>query len=266
MAKRFIDTGILKHHFTRGLEAPLKLLYVHILTDCSHAGMWQVDWEIASIIVGAKINPEKAEKAFAGKIVKIKSGAIWFVPDFIDFQYGTLSSTNPAHRGIISILQKENLLNKDYSLKPLTSSFEGAKDMDKEKEKDMDKEKGGAGGKTKTEETINPHPFSIQFMVHWERWLKYKWEEHRDKYKQISTQQVAFNELLALSGENEIQAIELINHAIGKRWKGIYPKHINGKNHSGKNAGAAEISVLAAAARSGVTIPFSATFDKPKGG
>lgn len=149
MAKRFIDTGILKHHFTRSLEGPLKLLWVHLLTDCNAAGMWQVDWEVAEIFIGGKIDREKAMKAFENKVVILKNGAIWFIPDFIEYQYNTLQEKNPAHRNIILLLQKENLITEDLKLKPLPSPSgvpsKGTMVMVKEKVKE--KVKGVQGEK-----------------------------------------------------------------------------------------------------------------------
>jgi hypothetical protein len=161
MAKRFIDTGLLKHHFTRGLEAPLKLLWVHLLTDCNNAGMWQVDFEIAEIIIGQKIDRKKAEKSFENKVVKLKGGAIWFIPDFIDFQYGKLQEKNPAHKNIIVLLLKENLIDSDRNLKGLPSTFgvpsKGTMDKDKDKvmEKVMEKEKESDPEIFE----IDPHPY-----------------------------------------------------------------------------------------------------------
>lgn len=276
MAKRFIDTGILKHHFTRGLPAPYKLLWVHLLTDCNHAGMWQVDWDIASIVVGSKIEPEKATKIFAKKIIKIKDGAIWFLPDFIDFQYGTLSEKNQAHKGIISILNREKLLNPDFSLniirgatEPLPSPSQGAKDMDKEKEMDKevekDNEKGGEK-KHETETIINTHPFAPEFYPQWERWVNYKRDEFSDRYKTITSEQTAFNRLVNIAGGDPDKAIQIIDYSIAQHWKGLFKDdQQNGKRKSGKNSGADEIHALAELQRRGVKIDYASMFDK-KGG
>jgi len=149
MAKRFIDTDIFKKQFIRGLTTPYKLLWIYILQDCNHAGIWEVDFETAQLKTGSAITKKEALKNFSGKILEISEGEKWFIPDFISFQYGQLSESNRAHIGIIQILKKYDLLKNDLSLsitnKPLASPLQaptqGAKDMDMDKDKD--KEIGG---------------------------------------------------------------------------------------------------------------------------
>ncbi len=141
MAKRFIDTDIFKKQFIRSLEAPYKLLWVYLINDCNHAGIWEVDFDVAEIRIGLKIDREKSKKVFEGKISVLNGGSKWFLPDFIDFQYGDLKENNRAHLSVISILKKENLLNEDLSIKPLISPLHGRKDMDMDKEKDKEEEK-----------------------------------------------------------------------------------------------------------------------------
>jgi len=129
MAKRFTDTEKWKKPFVRGLDAPYKLLWLYILDDCDHAGIWQVDEEIANIKIGQKIDLKKAITLFGEKIHVFDKGQKWFIPDFIEFQYGGLSEENRAHNSAIQILKKYNLLT---SAKGLTRGIQGRKDKDKE--------------------------------------------------------------------------------------------------------------------------------------
>lgn len=141
MAKRFIDTDMFKKQFIRGLEAPYKLLWLYIVNDCSHAGIWEVDLEVAEIRLGVAIEKEKALEVFGDKITILGSGSKWFLPDFITFQYGPLKENNRVHVSVISVLKKENLLNEDLSIKALISPLQGAKDKEKDKEQDKEMEK-----------------------------------------------------------------------------------------------------------------------------
>ena len=249
MAKRFIDTGILKHHFTRGLEAPLKLLLLHLFTDCNNAGMWQVDFEIAEIIIGHKIDRKKAEKAFENKVVKLKDGAIWFIPDFIDFQYGKLQEKNPAHKNIIALLLKENLIDSDYNLKVLPSTFgvpsKGTMDMDKEKEKEkvMEKEKESEPKKAE-KRNLNFGTLQESFSEKWDQWIRFKKEQHKQTFKSQESEQVAVNHLIKISGGDFLVAEQVIDQSIGQLWKGLFElkeeNHKNGKSNtvtSGKKIG-----------------------------
>lgn len=133
MAKRFTDSDKWKKPFIRSMEAPYKLLWLYILDDCDHAGIWQVDEDVAKIKIGLEIDFKKAIEVFGNHIQIIDGGEKWFISDFIDFQYGELKPENRVH---YSILQ----LHKKYKIKPLTSPLKGA--MDKDKDKDLDKDKG----------------------------------------------------------------------------------------------------------------------------
>lgn len=138
MAKRFTDTDKWKKPFIRSMKAPYKLLWLYILDECDHAGLWQVDFEVAQIKIGEKLNRETAIKFFEGRILEVNNGGKWFVFDFIEFQYGDLNPLNRAHNSVIKILEKYSI---DYKNKPLTSPLQGAKDMDKDMVKDKDKVK-----------------------------------------------------------------------------------------------------------------------------
>ena len=142
MAKRFTDTNKYKKPFIRNLPGPYKLLWDYLYHDCDHAGIWIVDFEIAQIYIGSdmKISKSEALKFFnleEPKIVEIDGGSKWFIPSFIEFQYGELNETNRAHNSVISILKKYNLFEK---YKDLISPLKGARDMDKEMDMVMEEE------------------------------------------------------------------------------------------------------------------------------
>jgi hypothetical protein len=141
MAKRFTDTEKWKKPFIRGLQGAYKLLWLYICDDCDHAGIWQVDMEVAAIRIGEKIDIKEAIKSFDEKIVIIDKGNKWFIPSFLEFQYPSgLNSDNRAHNSVIILLEKYNLrISKN---KPLISPSEGSMDMDMVKDMDKDMVKG----------------------------------------------------------------------------------------------------------------------------
>jgi hypothetical protein len=141
MAKRFTDTEKWKKPFIRGLQGAYKLLWLYICDDCDHAGIWQVDMEVAAIRIGEKIDIKEAIKSFDEKIVIIDKGNKWFIPSFLEFQYPSgLNSDNRAHNSVIILLEKYNLrISKN---KPLISPSEGSMDMDMDKDMDKDMVKG----------------------------------------------------------------------------------------------------------------------------
>jgi len=141
MAKRFTDTEKWKKPFIRGLQGAYKLLWLYICDDCDHAGIWQVDIEVAQIRIGEKIDSKEAVKSFDEKIIIFDKGNKWFIPSFLEFQYPSgLNPDNRAHNSVIILLEKYNL--RISNNKPLISPSEGSMDMDKDMDMDMDKVKG----------------------------------------------------------------------------------------------------------------------------
>ena len=131
MAKRFTDTDKWKKPNFRGLEAPYKLLWMYIMDDCDHAGFWIVDLEVASIRIGFNISEADALNNFSELIEVAQGGSVWFIREFVDFQYGKLNPKNRAHNSVINLLEKNKI-------KPLKSPSKGVKDKDKVKDKDED--------------------------------------------------------------------------------------------------------------------------------
>jgi hypothetical protein len=137
MAKRYRATDIWKKPFIKGLPASYKLLWFYLLDDCDHAGIWQVDFEVAELRIGERLDGQEAIKLFGDKIQVMDNGAKWFITDFIEFQYGELKETNKVHKSVIDILRKNNV----GSCKGQPSVLVDAKDKDKDKDKEMDKDK-----------------------------------------------------------------------------------------------------------------------------
>jgi hypothetical protein len=187
MAKRFIDTNIWKKSFIRSLKAPYKLLWMYIVTDCDHAGIWECDFECAKMKIGEKVTKEEALRVFAGKIAEIDGGEKWFIPSFIDFQYGVLSPTNRAHNNVIPILEKYDLIDDKLLVKPLPSPLQGGKEKEKEQEIKSIKSKS-----ISVEEYIEEHKEDLSIVFSEEpelkpmsvKWLKYKWGR-KEQYKGV---------------------------------------------------------------------------------
>jgi len=143
MAKRFTDTDKWKKPFIKSLSPVQKLFWFYITDDCDHAGIWQVDFEVAQLRVGEPISEQELIQAFGENIKIFDGGTKWFLPSFIEFQYGELNEKNRVHESVLKTLGKYNLLEN----KPLTSPLQGAKDKDKYKDKDKEDEKGVQGEK-----------------------------------------------------------------------------------------------------------------------
>ena len=126
MAKRFTDTDKWKKPFIKSLPAEYKLFWLYLTDDINHAGIWEVDKEIAEIRIGTKISLDKALGLFAEKVVAFDNGTKWFIPDFIKFQYGELNNKSKVHLSVIKLLEK-------YELIGLVKGYLTPKDKDKDK-------------------------------------------------------------------------------------------------------------------------------------
>ncbi len=131
MAKRFIDTDLFRKPLMRSLQAPYKVLWVYLLCECDHAGIWDVELDVAAMRLGVKIDPAKCLAAFGTAIVEIDGGKKWWIPEFVAFQYGTLNPANKVHASVLSMLGKHDINPNDQgATKPLASPLEGAKEKD----------------------------------------------------------------------------------------------------------------------------------------
>lgn len=197
------------------MKAPYKLLWLYILDECDHAGIWQVDFEIAEIKIGEKLNKETAVKVFEGKIVPLNDK--WFIIDFIEFQYGILNPQNRAHNSVILILSKHNLLDDEFKIKPLINPLQGAIDMDMDKDTDKDKVKEKKSEIQKTE-------LELAF----DSYL-----EMRKKIKKPATEkaiELVKTKLKTLANGSELLAIQILNQSTLNSWVDIYPlKNDNSK-------------------------------------
>jgi len=215
MAKRFIDTQLFRKPHVRGLNAPYKLLWAYIILDCDHAGIWIKDIEIASLILGVDLDEKTAKEKFKGKIIEFDNEEKWFIPSFIEFQYGELKEENRVHKSVITILKRNSLY------KPLISSLNGAKDKDKEKDKEKVKVKD------KEKELIFPFTSDL-FLKTWNIWKQYKKQQHKFTYKYIG-EQAALKKIGELSSNNEDTAIKIIHQSIENGWAGLFELKTNNK-------------------------------------
>jgi len=151
MAKRMTDTDKWKKRFLKDLNYANKLLWLYILDDCNHAGIWDIDLEVASIRIGLEVDFIDLE-LFKDKIVIFDNNEKVFIPDFIDFQYGELNPNSNVHKSVIALLDKYNLQGYVKGLQGVQSTLQ---DKDKDKDKDIVKAKVKRFVKPTIEEIID---------------------------------------------------------------------------------------------------------------
>jgi len=137
MAKRFTESTKWKKLWIRKLDPKYKLFWFYLLDNCDHAGVFDADIESASFHIGIEYNKKEILETFNRKIVPFKTDK-WFIPKFVEYQYGELNENNRAHLSVINILTKYKLLGSN---KALNSPLKGNKDKKKSKAKVKDKSK-----------------------------------------------------------------------------------------------------------------------------
>ncbi|MBC8556023.1 MAG: hypothetical protein H8D23_40940 [Candidatus Brocadiales bacterium] len=130
MAKRFTDTNKWDKVWFRKLSPTHKAFWEYVRDRCSNAGVWDVDFETAEYYIKGELDIEQTREIFKDQYIEAKNGMLWFMSDFIDFQYGELSESCSPHKSVINQLKKLNLL-EGY-----LKGSEALKDKDKDKEKD----------------------------------------------------------------------------------------------------------------------------------
>jgi hypothetical protein len=208
MAKRFIDTDLFRKPFMRSLEAPYKALWIYLLCECDHAGVWVVELDVAQIRMGLKLDPEKVIEKMGGAVVSVDGGSKWYLPDFVAFQYGTLNPENRVHASVLSRLEA---LGIDPEKKPLASPLQGAKDKDKDKDTQEKKERA-------SEVLTWPSWAGPQTKAKWQEFITYRIREHKQRYKSTDTEQKALN-LAAKYFPSGPMFVEALEHSMAKGWR-----------------------------------------------
>jgi len=178
LAKRFTDSDKWKKRWFRKLNNNEKVFWMYLLDQCDHAGIWEVDFELAAYFCG-ELSDYEIKNTFSKQFIEFDDGKRWFVKDFIEFQYGILNPNVNAHRSAIMRLKKYNLLkyvdNEDSLNELLMNSSFRVKDknkdkyMDKVRVKDKEKSKETQLEKIDIDVLITKFP-NIEVKAEFEKW------------------------------------------------------------------------------------------------
>lgn len=116
------------------LPPRLKCLWRFLTERCDQSGVWEPNWQLATIYIGENVSANDLS-AFGKQIEILDSGKV-FIPDFINFQYGRISESSPAHNPVFRAIEKNKLSNRVFNRVSNTLKEE-EKEEDKEKEKEI---------------------------------------------------------------------------------------------------------------------------------
>jgi len=142
MGKRFTATEKWDDPFFCELDQNHKLAWIYLLDKCDNAGIYDVNIKTLNFFTGFEFDKEELIKKLGKRVTILNEGSKWFIPKFIEFQYGVLTEDCYPHRPVIEKLKKYGLLENKGSFRVVTTLQE--KDIYKDKEKDKDKDKENA--------------------------------------------------------------------------------------------------------------------------
>jgi len=114
MAKRFTDTEKWKDPFFNELHSDYKLVWIYLLDDCNHAGVWKKSIKRLNFDCGTNLTEECILNTFGDRIIPVSEDK-WFIPKFIYFQYGKdfIKSKQKTVLSAIEILNELDLIKED---------------------------------------------------------------------------------------------------------------------------------------------------------
>ncbi len=145
MSKRFTETTKWDDPWYHDLPPEAKLLWQWLTDKCDQSGVVDVSFSIASFQIGMKVEASTLE-ALGGRIAKLPSGK-WRIVKFLEFQYGSLSDTCPAHKPVFRAMKANGI---QYPIDRVSNTLQ---EEEKDKEEET-KRKDSAGRTAPTEVEI----------------------------------------------------------------------------------------------------------------
>lgn len=154
MAKRFTETNKWNDGWFWRLPPTVKILWLYILDNCDHAGIWELDLDLFEQRTGIKVSLSEWSASIAPKAFRVKGAKVW-IRGFVDFQYGELSVKSKPHLSVIATLKKNGLW-EEY-----LKGMDTLKDKEQDQDKDKEQEGKGMQGENQTpapEPVTQPNP------------------------------------------------------------------------------------------------------------
>jgi len=112
--KRFTETTLFDDPWFRKLPVHLKVFWEFLRAKCDNAGVWDPDLSLASFTIGAEITEKEILEHFNNgkERIEVLPNGKWFLPQFIEFQYGELKPQCYPHQKVRELVVRHGLLEK----------------------------------------------------------------------------------------------------------------------------------------------------------
>ncbi len=239
--KRFTDTEKWRDPWYLSIPPKIKLLWLYFCDTCDHAGVFQVDWGLASYSVGFKVNV-KDLSYFEDRIQPLPSGR-YLIKKYVPFQSGTLTETCPAHKPILKLVSQHGLVQTEigyqYPMARVLQSIEYCYPTGypmpypsvsvQEEEKEKRKEEGSVRG-----ELSVPEKFTLngEFLMAWDAWMQV-----RISIKKSSNFNRLFQSQLNWLNKFTVpEAIEMLEQSTRNEWQGLFRLKTTGGIQNGNGS------------------------------
>nr|DAL11909.1 MAG TPA_asm: putative replisome organizer protein [Caudoviricetes sp.] len=185
MKKRFTDTDKWQKRWFGDLNPKHKLLWLYCCDVCSAAGIVDFNPRFFSFALGFAVTQDTLNKALGDKIVWLEKYNKFFIPSFVDFQYGQLSEFCKPHKPIIEELKKWGLIELENGkgivrvskglckgINTLSKGYAKGFQTLEEKEKEREQEQEITGKGVVGEKDLLPTPTA--FDLFWQAYPKYR--------------------------------------------------------------------------------------------
>jgi hypothetical protein len=129
MSKRFIDTGFLDQKWIRKLSPEKKIFLIYLMLKCDNGGIIDLDFEDASFWIGKKI--DSIDFLPENYLIPLNNSSKYFMPKFVEWQYKDLTSNKYIVVQARQILEKQGLINSDFTLNLSNNHINVSKDLPK---------------------------------------------------------------------------------------------------------------------------------------
>lgn len=154
MAKRFTDSDKWKDAWFSELEQEDKLLWLYLLDECNHAGIWKVNMRFLNFSIGSSYTLDRLIEVLGSRVYLISDEYI-LIEKWVHYQHPNgLNEKSKPQKAVIDMLIKFNVLDrvtKGYDNPIITPQD---KDKDKAIDKDIDKDKDESKPKAFTPPTL----------------------------------------------------------------------------------------------------------------
>lgn len=136
MAKRFTDSDKWKDAWFSELKQEDKLLWLYLLDECNHAGIWKVNMRFLNFAIGSSYTLDSLIKVLGSRIYLI-SNEYLLIEKWVHYQHPNgLNQKSKPQKAAIDMLLKFNVL--DRVIKGYNNPIITLQDKDKDKDIDID--------------------------------------------------------------------------------------------------------------------------------